>query len=160
MGLAHYIAEGWQLIAGTLQTENPPAGVHGVPILPGGLYYGERGEIDTPVYPLGRLEIQEVQREHHTGGGALATYEVRLTVYSVPGQDYAAEIARRFEAYLSLNSFSWQAIPDALGRIVSIVPASGTLDEDPDTELGQDADRASVTWQFTLSERAAMTAEG
>lgn len=154
MGLAHYIAEGFQTVAGMIQTANPPAGVLGVPILPGGLFYGARAEIDTPpIYPLGRLEIQETEREHNSGGGALAQYEVRLTVYSQPGQDYAAEITRRFQEYLAKNNIPWPAIPPALGRIVSIVPQSGTLDEDPDDELGQDTERSSVTWNFTLSER-------
>lgn len=153
MGLAHYIAEGFQYVEAALQTPNPPEGVVGVPLLPGGLFYGARAEQDSPIYPMGRLEIEETDRELNSGGGSLATYDVRLTVYSQPGDDYAAEIVRRFAAYLAQNHLPWDRIPFLLGRVVSIVPQSGTMDEDPDTEAGQDTDRASITWQFTLSER-------
>jgi hypothetical protein len=151
MGLAHYIAEGFQAVVAAVE---PAQGLEGAALLPGGLYYGARGEIDTPIYPLGRLEITETDRELNSGGGSLATYEIRLTVYSQPGDAYPAEITRRLQAYLAQNHLPWEAIPDALGRIVSIVPQSGTMDEDTDTEFGQDTERSSVTWQFTLSERA------
>jgi hypothetical protein len=85
MGLAHYIAAGFQYVVAALQTENPPEGVLGVPLLPGGLFYGARAEVDSPTYPLGRLEIQETEREYNSGGGSLARYDVRLTVYSQQG---------------------------------------------------------------------------
>jgi hypothetical protein len=153
MGLGHYIAEGFRAIAATLDS-----GVGDAPdydaILPGGLYYGARGEADDPVYPLGLLQIEEVERAYNSGGGSLATYEMRLTIYAQAGQQYPAEAVRRFQAYFQANNFSWEAIPAALGRLVSMVPQGGTIQEDADEEFGQDTERASITWQLTLSERA------
>lgn len=155
MGLGHYIAEGFRAIAATLDSGEGDAPDYEA-ILPGGLYYGARGEIDTPVYPLGLLAIEETDRELNSGGGSLARYEVRLTIYALAGQQYPAEAVRRFQAYFQSNHFSWEAIPDTFGRLVSMVPQAGTMEEDPDDEFGQDTNRASINWQITLSERVAL----
>lgn len=150
MGLGHYIAEGFRAVVITLDDGTPELG----PVLPGGIYYGGRGEADTPVYPLGLLHIEEVDREFNSGRGSLATYDLRLTIYAQAGQQYPAEAVRRVEAYFAGNNFSlFGAIPAEFGRLVSMVPQSGTMEEDPDDEFGQDTDRASITWQITLSER-------
>ncbi len=151
MGLGHYIAEGFRAVVETLDDGGPEGGGA---LLPGGIYYGARGEADTPVYPLGLLHIEEVEREFNSGGGSLATYDVRLTVYAQAGQQYPAEAVRRVAAYFAGNNFSlFGTIPAEFGRLVSMVPQSGTIEEDPDDEFGQDTNRASITWQITLSER-------
>ena len=151
MGLAHYIAESFREVMAVSDNWDPPA-------LPGGIYYGARGEMETPVYPLGRLEIREDEREYNSGGGSLVTYEVRLTVYSQAGQQYAAEIVRQFAAYVHTYNLRWEALPATLGSLISMIPTAGTMDEDPDDEFGQDTDRASITWTVMLSEREAITA--
>jgi len=150
MGLGHYIAKGFREVIATLDDGTPELGA----VMPGGIYYGARGEADNPVYPLGLLQIEETDREHNSGGGSLTTYEMRLTVYAKAGQQYPAEAVRRVAAYFAGNNFAlFGAIPPEFGRVVSMIPTAGTMGEDPDDEFGQDTDRASITWQITLSER-------
>ncbi|MEE9185251.1 MAG: hypothetical protein V3U39_12370 [Acidimicrobiia bacterium] len=151
MGLGHYIAEGFRAVVSTLDDGGPDGGEA---VLPGGIYYGARAEADTPLYPLGLLHIEEVDREFNSGGGSLATYDVRLTVYAQAGQQYPAESVRRVAAYFAGNTFSLLGtMPAEFGRLVSMLPQTGTIEEDPDDEFGQDTNRASITWQITLSER-------
>lgn len=145
MGLAHLIAQSFRIIAGESATLAAD--------LPGGIYYGARGEADAPVYPLGLLQVREDGREYNSGGGALVTYEVMLTVFSKYGQKYPGEITRDFASYFHTRQIYFPIIPPDTGRLVNMALQAGTLEEDPDDEFGQDAEQASITWIITLSER-------
>lgn len=145
MGLAHLIAGSFRDIAkgdDTLLAD-----------LPGGIYYGARGESDSPIYPLGLLQVRENEREYNSGGGALVTYELMLTVFSKGGQKFAGEIVRDFAMFFHTRRIFFPLVPPESGRLIHMTEESGTLDEDPNDEFGQDCDRASITWNVTLSER-------
>lgn len=144
MGMSHLIAESFREIAAGSQDL--------LDALPGGIYYGSRAEAENVVYPMGLLQVREDDREHNSGGGSLATYEMMLTVFSPQGQQYPGEITALFANYFHTNRIYFPAIPADAGRLVHIREQAGTLDEDPDDEFGRDTDRASVAWQITLAE--------
>lgn len=144
MGLAHLIAQSFREIAAGSQEL--------VDVLRGGIYYGHRGEADDLLYPLGLLQVREGDREHNSGGGALVTYEIMLTVFSEQGQTYPGEITRLFGNYFHRNRIYFPTIPLDAGRLIHMTEEAGTLEEDPDDEFGRDTDRASITWTVMLSE--------
>ena len=145
MGLGHLIAESFREIAEGSTTLNED--------LPGGIYYGARGEVDNPVYPLALLQVREHSREYNSGGGALVDYEVMLTVFSKQAQTYPGEITKHFASYFHTRRIFFPTIPPDTGRLIGMRLEAGTLEEDPDEELGRNAERASITWNVTLSER-------
>ncbi len=153
MGLNHYIIAGFRRIIGSYPLLN----------LPGGVFHGTRAEMDNPQYPLALIQVTEASREYHSGGGALVVYTVKVTVYAQGGQQHPS-ITTEFLSAVFSKVDSLPEVNVRVGRkdfLVSIIPTANTVEEEPDTELGQDTLAASISWDVSVNEHEyVLTAPG
>ena len=115
--------------------------------MPGGLHHAFLLD-EEATRPYGVIEVNELSREYNSGWGSLAMYEVELTVYGKqrvkPVGDTQENLGFLFNTNLDLGSVT--------GAVMSVVPITGSLEEDEVSIQGKDVLLSKNKWKIQINE--------
>ncbi len=120
----------------------------------GHLEYGVRAsQVASGEKPNALLVVDELEREFNTGGVALVTYEVTLTVYADERIETVGSILEMFHRYWDrIAGFPAGIMAPDVAAFVSIHPGDTEIGEATEEDLGKDVIVGTTSWTLLITE--------